>query len=124
MTTRCKWPGNDPLYIDYHDKEWGVPLHDERALFEFLSLECQQAGLSWITVLRKRENYRRAFHDFDPATVASMTDDATWLIPGKPGARGFDAGFLQYPWSIAVRRDGNVAVLDSGNNRVQIVELP
>ena len=50
MTTRCKWPGNDPLYIEYHDKEWGVPLYDERALFEFLCLECQQAGLSWITV--------------------------------------------------------------------------
>ena len=87
MTTRCKWPGNDPLYIDYHDKEWGVPLHDERALFEFLSLECQQAGLSWITVLRKRENYRRAFHDFEPEAVARMTDDAPahrlQTIPGQ-----------------------------------------
>ena len=75
MTTRCKWPGNDPLYIEYHDKEWGVPLHDERALFEFLCLECQQAGLSWITVLRKRENYRQAFLNFEPEAIARMTDE-------------------------------------------------
>lgn len=74
MTKRCWWPGEDPLYIDYHDTEWGVPVYDERTLFEFLSLETQQAGLSWITVLRKREHYRKKFHNFDPVKVAKMTD--------------------------------------------------
>ena len=67
---RCPWCGDDPLYVAYHDQEWGVPCHDERALFEFLVLEGAQAGLSWITILRKRENYRRAFHGFDPARIA------------------------------------------------------
>ncbi len=67
---RCWWPGDDPLYIAYHDKEWGVPVHDDRKLFEFLILEGAQAGLSWITVLRKRENYRKAFDRFDPKKIA------------------------------------------------------
>lgn len=67
---RCVWAGDDPLYCAYHDEEWGVPLHDERALFEFLVLESSQAGLSWITILRKRENYRTAFDNFDPERVA------------------------------------------------------
>jgi DNA-3-methyladenine glycosylase I len=67
---RCSWAGNDPLYVDYHDKEWGRPVHDDRVLFEFLILEGAQAGLSWITVLRKRENYRKAFSDFDPKKIA------------------------------------------------------
>ena len=70
MTHRCTWAGNDPLYVKYHDEEWGVPVHDDRKLFEFLILEGAQAGLSWITVLRKRENYRRAFDNFDPPKVA------------------------------------------------------
>ncbi|MBI3185957.1 MAG: DNA-3-methyladenine glycosylase I [Myxococcales bacterium] len=67
---RCGWCGTDPLYIRYHDEEWGVPLHDERKLFEFLVLEGAQAGLSWLTILRKRENYRHAFAGFDPERVA------------------------------------------------------
>ena len=67
---RCKWPGSDPLYIAYHDHEWGVPLRDSRALFEMLQLEGAQAGLSWITILRKRENFRRAFDGFDPHKIA------------------------------------------------------
>jgi DNA-3-methyladenine glycosylase I len=67
---RCEWPGEDPIYVAYHDKEWGVPLHDDRDLFEFLILEGAQAGLSWITILRKRENYRKAFDDFDAVKVA------------------------------------------------------
>jgi DNA-3-methyladenine glycosylase I len=72
---RCAWAsGGDPLYAAYHDDEWGVPLHDDRALFELLCLEGAQAGLSWITILRKRDNYRRAFHRFDPARVAAMSD--------------------------------------------------
>ena len=67
---RCHWPGDDPLMIDYHDKEWGTPLRDEGKLFEFLILESAQAGLSWQTILRKREGYRRAFDGFDPARIA------------------------------------------------------
>jgi DNA-3-methyladenine glycosylase I len=68
--TRCGWAGTDPTYVAYHDDEWGVPVHDDRTLFEFLVLEGAQAGLSWITILRKRDAYRRAFADFDAARVA------------------------------------------------------
>ncbi len=71
---RCAWPGADPLYTAYHDTEWGVPVRDDRTQFEFLVLESAQAGLSWITILRKRENYRRAYHGFDPEAVARFTD--------------------------------------------------
>ena len=67
---RCSWAGSDPLYIRYHDREWGVPQHRDRKLFEMLLLESAQAGLSWITILRKREHYRDAFADFDPERVA------------------------------------------------------
>jgi len=70
---RCAWAGTDPLHIAYHDDEWGVPLHDDRRLFEMLILEGAQAGLSWITILRKREAYRRAFDGFDPEKVARFT---------------------------------------------------
>ena len=73
VKTRCSWCGDDPLYIDYHDHEWGVPLHDDQELFELLMLEGFQAGLSWITVLRKRENFRRAFHQFDAKRIAALT---------------------------------------------------
>ena len=73
MKNRCPWANlDDPLMVDYHDKEWGVPLHDDRKLFEFLVLEGAQAGLSWTTILRKRENYRRAFAGFDPRKVAAF----------------------------------------------------
>ena len=68
---RCAWAGTDPLYVAYHDKEWGVPVRDDRRLFEFLILEGAQAGLSWITILRKRENYRRAFDHFDAARIVN-----------------------------------------------------
>jgi DNA-3-methyladenine glycosylase I len=72
---RCRWAtGVDPLYTAYHDREWGVPLHDERALFELLCLEGAQAGLAWITILRKREAYRSAFLSFEPERVAAMSD--------------------------------------------------
>ena len=70
---RCDWAGADPLMRLYHDEEWGVPVHDDRTLFEFLVLEGAQAGLSWLTILRKRESYRRAFRGFDPGAVAAMT---------------------------------------------------
>jgi DNA-3-methyladenine glycosylase I len=70
LIKRCAWPGSDPLYVKYHDREWGVPVHSDRKLFEFLILEGAQAGLSWITILRKRGNYRRAFANFNPEKVA------------------------------------------------------
>ncbi len=69
---RCGWCGNDPVYVSYHDKEWGVPVHDDRRLFEMLILEGAQAGLSWITILRKRENYRTAFDRFDARKIAKF----------------------------------------------------
>lgn len=71
---RCEWSRNDPLYIAYHDKEWGVPVHDDRLLFEFLVLEGAQAGLSWLTILKKRENYRKAFDGFNIDRVANYTE--------------------------------------------------
>lgn len=74
--TRCDWAKSEPLYVAYHDTEWGVPVHDDRKLFEFLVLEGAQAGLSWITVLRKRESYREAFDGFDVAKVAEYGEDA------------------------------------------------
>jgi DNA-3-methyladenine glycosylase I len=70
---RCPWPGEDPFYIAYHDTEWGVPEYDDRALFEKLILDGFQAGLSWITILRKRDNFRKAFDDFDPEKIARYT---------------------------------------------------
>lgn len=85
MTTRCTWPGKDPLYVEYHDQEWGVPVHDERAWFEFLCLETQQAGLSWITVLRKREHYRKVFKNFEPDAVARMQDKTIEKLLLDPG---------------------------------------
>jgi len=72
---RCAWPGNDQLYIRYHDEEWGVPVHDDRKHFEFLVLEINQAGLSWKTVLRKRDHYRKVYDDFNPVKVASYNDE-------------------------------------------------
>jgi len=75
MPTRCKWPGTDPDYLAYHDHEWGVPLHDDRLLFEFICLEGQQAGLSWITILRKRDNYRKCFKNFDATKLAKLRDE-------------------------------------------------
>lgn len=74
MKIRCEWVSANSLYIDYHDKEWGVPEHDNRKLFEFLILEGVQAGLSWLTILRKRENYRKAFDDFDARKIAQYDE--------------------------------------------------
>jgi DNA-3-methyladenine glycosylase I len=82
---RCPWCGSDPLYISYHDHEWGVPLHDERRLFEMLTLEGAQAGLSWLTILRKREGYRRAFAGFDPQIVAAFGDADVARLLADPG---------------------------------------
>jgi DNA-3-methyladenine glycosylase I len=74
MKKRCTWCGEEPVYIDYHDKEWGVPLHDEHNLFELLCLEGAQAGLSWITILKKRDGYRRAFDNFDKEKIVHYSD--------------------------------------------------
>ena len=82
---RCHWVGADPLYVEYHDVEWGVPLHDDRTLFEFLVLEGAQAGLSWLTVLRKRESYRKAFADFDPEAVARFNRRSVERLLQDPG---------------------------------------
>lgn len=83
--TRCAWVSDDQLYCDYHDREWGVPVHDDRLLFEFLTLEGAQAGLSWITVLRKRESYRAAFENFDPALVACFDEAKQVELLANPG---------------------------------------
>src|SRR6476660_10427084 len=83
--SRCPWTGSDPLMIEYHDAEWGVPLHDDQKLFEFLILEGAQAGLSWITILRKRENYRRAFDGFDADKIARYTPKKLERLMGDEG---------------------------------------
>jgi DNA-3-methyladenine glycosylase I len=83
--TRCAWAGTDPFYQAYHDIEWGVPVHDDRILFGFLTLEGAQAGLSWITILRKRESYRAAFADFDPGIVARFDETKVAELLGNPG---------------------------------------
>ncbi|MEW5701903.1 MAG: DNA-3-methyladenine glycosylase I [Candidatus Zixiibacteriota bacterium] len=83
--TRCPWPTDDPLMIEYHDREWGKPLHDDRRLFEFLVLEGMQAGLSWRTVLHKRENYRRAFDGLDPEKIAHYTRRKVERLLADPG---------------------------------------
>jgi len=82
---RCAWAGDDALYRQYHDTEWGVPLHDDRRLFEFLILEGAQAGLSWITILRKRENYRAAFDNFDPEHIARYDAGKIASLLQNPG---------------------------------------
>lgn len=101
---RCPWCGEDPLYVAYHDDEWGVPRHDERTLFEFLILEGAQAGLSWITILRKRENYRRAFDRFDVERIARYGDaDSVRLMA--------DAGIVRNRLKISAAIDNARATL-------------
>lgn len=82
---RCPWPSDDALMIEYHDREWGVPLHDDRSIFEFLILEGMQAGLSWSTILHKRENFRRAFADFDVEKVARFDGRKVRSLLNNPG---------------------------------------
>src|SRR4051812_2219119 len=82
---RCAWSTSDPLYIRYHDEEWGVPVHDDRVLFEFLVLEGAQAGLSWITILKRREGYRQAFQGFDPQVVAAYGEREAERLLTDPG---------------------------------------
>ncbi len=85
MLKRCPWVGNDPLYQEYHDEEWGNPVHDDQTLFEFLILEGAQAGLSWITILKKREEYRKAFAGFDVEKVASFDQSKIDHLMQNPG---------------------------------------
>lgn len=85
LKPRCRWAGSDPLYVRYHDEEWGVPVHDDRTLFEFLILEGAQAGLSWITILRKRQAYRDAFENFDVERVARFDRRRTAQLLKNPG---------------------------------------
>lgn len=101
---RCSWCGNDPLYIDYHDKEWGVPLHDERRLFEMLILEGAQAGLSWITILKKRDNYRNAFDNFDAEKIAAYQQSDLDRLLG-------DAGIVRNKLKINAAVQNAIAVL-------------
>ena len=82
---RCSWAGNDTVYLDYHDREWGVPVYDDRRLFEMLILEGAQAGLSWITVLKKRENYRLAFDYFDPEKIINYDEGKVEELLGNEG---------------------------------------
>ena len=102
---RCPWPGEIPAYVAYHDEEWGVPLHDDRALFEFLILEGAQAGLSWLTILNKRENYRRAFAGFDPKKVARFGARDVKRLLG-------DAGIVRNRQKIAAAIGNAKAFLD------------
>ncbi len=103
---RCHWAANgDALMRDYHDTEWGVPLHDDRALFEFLCLEGAQAGLSWRTVLAKRDNYRRAFHGFEIARVAAMSDRELEKCL-------LDPGIIRNRLKVSATRDNAVAALE------------
>ena len=83
--SRCNWAENDPLYIDYHDTEWGVPVHDDQKLFEFLILEGAQAGLSWITILKKRNNYQKAYNQFQVEKVARYSDKKIQRLLANPG---------------------------------------
>ena len=85
QVVRCPWCGDEPLYVAYHDKEWGVPCHDDRRLFEFLILEGAQAGLSWLTVLKKRDGYRRAFSDWNVEEIAHFSDDDLARLQQNPG---------------------------------------
>ncbi len=102
---RCEWCGKDPMYVAYHDREWGVPVHDDGLLFEFLVLEGAQAGLSWLTILRKREAYRRAFHAFDFGRIAKYTEeDAARLLS--------DAGIVRNRLKIEAAIHNARAVLD------------
>lgn len=83
--SRCNWAENDPLYIDYHDTEWGVPVHDDQKLFEFLILEGAQAGLSWITILKKRNNYQKSYNQFQVEKVARYSDKKIQRLLANPG---------------------------------------
>lgn len=107
---RCRWAGPDPLYLAYHDEEWGVPSHDDRHLFEMLILEGAQAGLSWITILRRRESYRSAFDGFDPEAIARYGPEKTAALLADPGIirnrAKVDAAVTNARAALALRESG------------------
>jgi DNA-3-methyladenine glycosylase I len=137
MMQRCTWCGCDPLYVAYHDKEWGVPVYDDRRLFEMLILEGAQAGLSWLTILKKRDNYRQAFHQFDPERISRYGEEDIRHLMENTGivrnrlkieatiknARGFlqiqeeQPSFTNYLWSYV---DGRPII----NARQAIDDIP
>lgn len=128
---RCTWCGDDELYVAYHDQEWGVPVRDDASLFELLTLEGAQAGLSWLTVLRRREGYRRVFENFDPEVVARMDGNRVEEVMADPGvirhrqkvesvitnarailalrARDEKSTFAAYAWSLATNQADGTA---------------
>jgi DNA-3-methyladenine glycosylase I len=114
---RCPWSGTDPLYIEYHDREWGVPVHDDGKLFEFLILEGMQAGLSWITILRKRENFRRAFAGFDPEKIALKVNGAVANAQAMLRVRDEFGSLDKYLWRFV----GGVPVV---NRRRGMKDIP
>ncbi len=109
MKTRCEWAGTDPLYITYHDNEWGVPVHDDRKLFEMLILDGVQAGLSWITILKKRENYRKAYDNFDYRKIAKYDEQKAKELLANPGIvrnkRKIDASIQNAKAFLAVQEE-------------------
>ncbi|UCH58966.1 MAG: DNA-3-methyladenine glycosylase I [Anaerolineales bacterium] len=109
LTNRCDWVGGDPLMIAYHDQEWGVPVHEDKVLFEFLILEGAQAGLSWMTILRKRENYRQAFDGFNPEVVARYDEQKITQLLANPGIvrnrLKINAAILNASLVLKLRRD-------------------
>ena len=102
---RCNWPKDDALYIDYHDKEWGVPVYDDAKIFEFLLLETFQAGLSWITILRRRENFRKAFDDFNYHKVANYSDEKLEKLRK-------DAGIIRNKLKIKAAKTNAIAFIE------------
>jgi DNA-3-methyladenine glycosylase I len=114
--TRCWWCGDDPLYVSYHDREWGTPIHDERSLFELLCLEGFQAGLSWITILRKREAFRAAFEGFDPDVVASYAEADVDRLLG-------DAGIVRHRGKITATIANAQAVLAMAEEGTSLEEV-
>ena len=102
---RCKWVKDDALYIDYHDKEWGLPVYDDTKIFESLLLETFQAGLSWITILRKRENFRKAFDNFDYKIIANYSDDKLELLRN-------DAGIIRNRLKIKAAKTNAIAFIE------------
>jgi DNA-3-methyladenine glycosylase I len=109
MIQRCAWAGTDPLYVAYHDQEWGVPVHDDRRLFEMLILEGAQAGLSWSTILQKRENYRRAFDNFEVYRIANYDAQKIEELLANPGIvrnrRKIEATFQNARAFLAVQQE-------------------
>lgn len=105
MKERCSWPTDDKVYIDYHDKEWGVPVYDDGVLFEMLILEGAQAGLSWITILKRRQNYRKAYDNFDPEKMAKWTDKKIQNLLK-------DSGIIRNKLKVAAARQNAQAYLE------------